>query len=142
MPRHIRRSWRSAGISKTSGCCPTKTGSGWTPKGVASIVDALIEAEFDIEDIRAISQGYKLNAAIKGTPVKLKNRTLQHCDQRIMRWSVGNAKTETRGNAVLVTKAKSGSAKIDPLMALFNAVMLMSWNPVAGGAKAFEYTGM
>ncbi|MGK7663367.1 terminase TerL endonuclease subunit [Marinovum sp. E06] len=124
------------------GLLPDEDGIGMDPEGVASIVDALIEAEFDIEDIRAISQGYKLNAAIKGTPVKLKNRTLQHCDQRIMRWSVGNAKTETRGNAVLVTKAKSGSAKIDPLMALFNAVMLMSWNPVAGGAKAFEYTGM
>lgn len=121
---------------------PEENGIGMDPEGVASIVDALIDADFEIEDIQAISQGYKLNAAIKGTPVKLKNKTLVHCDQRLMRWCVGNAKTETRGNAVLVTKARSGSAKIDPLMALFNAVMLMSWNPVAGKAKAFEYTGM
>lgn len=117
---------------------PEQDGIGMDPEGVAAIVDALIEAGFAIEDIRAISQGYKLNAAIKGTPVKLKNKTLVHCDQGLMRWCVGNAKTETRGNAVLVTKAKSGSAKIDPLMALFNAVQLMSWNPVASAGGAIS----
>ena len=116
-----------------AGLLPEDGGIGMDPEGVAAIVDALIEARFSIEDIRAISQGYKLNAAIKGTPGKLKNGTFRHCGQRIMTWCVGNAKTEARGNAVIVTKAQSGSAKIDPLMALFDSVMLMSWNPVASG---------
>ncbi|WP_370286963.1 terminase large subunit [Pseudooceanicola nanhaiensis] len=116
-----------------AGLLPEDGGIGMDPEGVAAIVDALIEAGFSIEDIRAISQGYKLNAAIKGTPGKLKNGTFRHCGQRIMTWCVGNAKTEARGNAVIVTKAQSGSAKIDPLMALFDSVMLMSWNPVASG---------
>lgn len=115
---------------RAAGLLPEQDGIGMDPEGVAAIIDALMEAGFRIEDIRSISQGYKLNAAIKGAPVKLKNGTLVHCGQPMMRWCVGNAKTEARGNAVIVTKAQSGSAKIDPLMAMFNAVMLMSWNPV------------
>ncbi|ETX26494.1 terminase large subunit [Roseivivax isoporae] len=121
---------------RAAGLLPAEDGIGLDPEGIAAIVDALIEAGFAIEDIRAISQGYKLNAAIKGTPGKLKNGTFRHCGQRIMTWSVGNARTEARGNAVIVTKAQSGSAKIDPLMALFNSVMLMSWNPVASNGGA------
>lgn len=120
-------------VLREVGILPKEDGIGMDPEGVGEIVDALINAGFKIEDIRSISQGYKLNAAIKTAPVKLKNGTMVHCGQRLMTWCVGNAKTEARGNAVIVTKAQSGSAKIDPLMALFNAVMLMSWHPEAAG---------
>lgn len=121
---------------RDAGLLPEQDGIGMDPEGVGSIIDALIEEGFEIDDIRSISQGYKLNAAIKGAPVKLKSGSLVHCGQQLMRWCVGNAKVETRGNAVIVTKARSGSAKIDPLMALFDAVMLMNWNPVAGGGPS------
>jgi phage terminase large subunit-like protein len=46
-----------------------------------------------------------------------------------MAWSVSNAKVEPRANSMLITKQASGTAKIDPLMALFNAVSLLSLNP-------------
>lgn len=112
-----------------AGLLPDDNAIGLDPEGVAAIVDALIAEEITDAQMAAISQGYKLNSAIKGAPRKLKNGTLVHCGQPLMRWCVGNAKTEMRGNAQVVTKAISGAGKIDPLMGLFNAVMLMSANP-------------
>jgi phage terminase large subunit-like protein len=46
-----------------------------------------------------------------------------------MAWCVGNAKVEQRANSILITKQASGTAKIDPLAATFNARDLMSLDP-------------
>ena len=46
-----------------------------------------------------------------------------------MAWAVSNARVEPKGNAIVITKQASGTAKIDPLMAAFNAVAWMSANP-------------
>jgi phage terminase large subunit-like protein len=54
-----------------------------------------------------------------------------HGGRPMMAWCVGNAKVEPSGNAILITKQASGTAKIDPLMALFNAVSLMRFFPEA-----------
>ena len=54
-----------------------------------------------------------------------------HGGSPLMAWSISNAKTEMKGNALSITKQTSGSGKIDPLMALFNAVALMALNPPA-----------
>jgi len=47
----------------------------------------------------------------------------------LISWVVANARVEPQGNAIIITKQASGSAKIDPLMAAFNAIALMSTNP-------------
>lgn len=112
-----------------AGLLPRQGGVGLDPEGVAAIVDALQLAGVPHETLASVTQGYKLNGAIKGTERKLFDGSLIHGGQPLMSWCVGNAKTEPRGNAVIVTKAVSGAGKIDPLMAAFNAVYLMSLNP-------------
>jgi len=99
---------------------------GVDPVGVASIVDALEAAGIDRERIVGIPQGWRLAGAIKAVERRLAQKTLKHNGTSLMSWCVGNAKVETRGNAIMVTKQISGTAKIDPLCALFDAAALMS----------------
>lgn len=105
---------------------------GCDPAGLGGIVDALAEAGLPEEKLIGVSQGWKLTGAIKTAERKLAEGVLVHGGQPLMAWCVGNAKVEPRGNAVIITKQAAGSAKIDPLMGLFNAVTLMSLNPVTG----------
>lgn len=106
---------------------------GMDPVGIGAIVDALTAEKLgntdDYTRIVGVSQGYKLMGASKTTERKLVDGTLRHCGQPLMSWCVSNARIESRGNATLVTKQASGTGKIDPLMALFDAVALMSMNP-------------
>jgi len=64
---------------------------------------------------------------------KLAGGTFIHGGSRLMAWCVGNAKVVPVGNAISITKQASGFAKIDPLMAIFDAASLMAMNPQAGG---------
>ncbi|MBA1200462.1 terminase large subunit [Pseudomonas capeferrum] len=110
---------------------------GVDPVGIGAIYDAMIEREIPPEKIVAISQGWKLGGAIKTAERKLAEGGLKHGGQPMMAWCVGNAKVEPRANSILITKQASGSAKIDPLMALFNAVTLISLNPESRGNDDF-----
>jgi phage terminase large subunit-like protein len=104
---------------------------GIDPSGVGSILDALTEVEIPAESVVGISQGWRLGGSIKTTERKLAEGVLIHAGQPMMAWCVGNARVEPKGNAILITKQASGKGKIDPLMALFNAVSLMALNPEA-----------
>ncbi|WP_121062200.1 terminase large subunit [Chachezhania antarctica] len=121
-----------------AGLLPERGGVGLDPEGVAAIVDGLELAGIPSDALASVSQGYKLNGAIKGTERKLFDGSLVHGGQPLMSWCVGNAKTEPRGNAVIVTKAVSGAGKIDPLMSTFNAVYLMSLNPAASKRRSLS----
>lgn len=105
--------------------------------GIGAIVDALVEIGIPMERIVAISQGWKMAGSIKTTERKLAEGALHHGDAPLMAWCVGNAKVEPKGNAVAITKQAAGWAKIDPLMALFNAVALLSLNPQPAGGPGF-----
>jgi phage terminase large subunit-like protein len=121
------------------GLLPPEKAIGVDAVGIGDIFDELTTEERGITtaQIIGISQGWKLNGAIKTAERKLAGGEMVHCGSRLMAWCVGNARTVASGNAIGITKQASGSAKIDPLMATFNAVSLMSLNPA--GQSIDEY---
>jgi phage terminase large subunit-like protein len=118
---------------RDAGLFPETQAVGLDPVGVASIIDELSENGFTQEQLAPIGQGYKLSSAVKGSARKLAARTMRHSGTALMQWCVGNAKMEPRGTSAVAIVKASASAKIDPLAAMFNAVMLMSYNPEAVG---------
>ncbi|EMZ5725017.1 TPA: terminase large subunit [Pseudomonas aeruginosa] len=108
---------------------------GCDPVGLGAILDKLEERGIPNDKIVGISQGWKLGGAIKTAERWLAEGSFAPATQPMMAWCVGNARVEPRANSILITKQASGSAKIDPLMALFNAVTLMALNPPAATKK-------
>jgi phage terminase large subunit-like protein len=97
--------------------------------GIGQTIDEIVARGISHDRILAIPQGFRLNGAIKTVERKLAEGTFHHAGSNMMTWCVGNAEVEVKGNAILITKKASGTAKIDPLMATFNAVALMAMNP-------------
>jgi phage terminase large subunit-like protein len=102
---------------------------GVDPAGIGAILDELVSAGIEQDKVIGISQGWKLGGAIKTAERKLAEGGLIHASQPLMNWCCGNARIEPRANSIMITKQQSGTAKIDPLMALFNAVTLLATNP-------------
>ncbi|MDR5833348.1 terminase large subunit [Caballeronia sp. LZ034LL] len=131
---------------------------GADPAGIGSVLDALAEVGIPEDKVIGISQGWKLSGAIKTAERRLAvagsrgsngddvgpDGVLLHGGQPLMAWCVGNARVVPVGNAVNITKQASGTGKIDPLMALFNAVTLMALNPTAlhGGSVYDQGVGV
>ncbi|WP_198385291.1 terminase large subunit [Burkholderia ubonensis] len=127
---------------------------GADPAGIGGILDALVEVKIPEDSIVGISQGWKLAGAIKTAERRIAAASgrrvdaepvegaLIHGGTRMMNWCVGNARVVPVGNAINITKQVSGSAKIDPLMALFDAVSLMMTNPAARGKSVYEKRGI
>jgi phage terminase large subunit-like protein len=114
-----------------SGLLPAKDAVGVDPNNAAAVFEALADAGIAPEQIRRLLQGPALAPAMYGLELKLDDGTFWHAGQLLMAWVMGNAKVEPRGNHLMITKQISGRAKIDPLIALFEAAILMSWNPAA-----------
>ncbi len=68
--------------------------------------------------------GYILTAELK-----IARRDLLHANQPILNWSMSNSRTVVKGSGVMLSKGESGVGKIDPVIAMLNAVALMSENP-------------
>lgn len=114
--------------------------------GIGAIVDEIEngdesgEGKIEHDRIVGIPQGWRLNGAIKTLERKVAEKSAIHGGQPLMAWCVGNARVEPRGNAISITKQASGTGKIDPLMATFNAVALMAMNPEARNVRSVYET--
>lgn len=112
------------------------------PAGLGEMIEALAEIGVTQEAglLVGAPQGYAMMNAIKTAERKLANGTLRHDGSRLMAWCVGNLKIEPTATAIRATKQNAGDAKIDPVMALFDAVTVMIRNPEV--ARAPEYQMM
>lgn len=102
---------------------------GLDPLGLGGLLDGLLAVGIPQEQMIAVAQGYKLAGYIQTTERKLAEGNLYHAGQDLMTWCAGNARIVMKGNGMMISKQESGTAKIDPLIATFNAVALMSLNP-------------
>ena len=102
---------------------------GLDPLGLGGLLDGLLDAGIPEDKLIAVQQGFRLMGYILTTERKLAEGNLYHAGQGLMTWCVGNARAVVKGNGMMISKQESGVGKIDPLIATFNAVALMSMNP-------------
>lgn len=110
------------------------------PAGLGEMIEALAEIEVMQENGLLIGapQGWAMMNAIKTAERKLANGTLRHAGSSLMSWCVGNLKIEPTATGIRATKQNAGDAKIDPVMALFDAVTVMSRNPEAPKKPSYQ----
>jgi phage terminase large subunit-like protein len=128
---------------RDSGKMPEVGGIGVDAWGMGPLVDALVAAGFDPGDAVAkragqivpIRQGVGLTGTIKTAEFKLGDRMLRHDGSALMAWCVSNARSELRGSNLYISKEAAGSSKIDPLIAMLNAVQLLETGPEAVGGE-------
>jgi phage terminase large subunit-like protein len=101
------------------------------PAGLGEFIEALRAVKITQEGDQVIGapQGYAMMNAIKTAERKVENGTLKHAPNKLMDWCVGNVKIEPTATAIRATKQNAGDAKIDPWMALMDAVTVMVRSP-------------
>ncbi|RUM98088.1 terminase large subunit [Pseudaminobacter arsenicus] len=127
---------------RDAGLLPEKNAVGFDPNNIAAFVDALALQKIDGFMLHRLRQGPALSPALWGLEHKLSDNTISHDGSAMMSWSVGNVKIEVKGNGNMATKQAAGRTKIDPVIAMLCAAILMSWNPEAFGNSVYRERGL
>ncbi|HBF32658.1 terminase large subunit [Rhizobium sp.] len=109
------------------------------------LVDELAKIGITQDDdmIIGVGQGIRMMNAIKTTERRLARGTFRVAVSTLMRWCASNLKIEATATAIRATKQNAGDAKIDPIMALFDAASIMITNPEAKQkASVYEERGL
>jgi len=114
------------------------------PAGLGEMIEALADIGVVQDDgcLMGIGQGGWLMPAIQTAERKLANGTLWHAGGSMMAWCVGNLKIERTATTIRATKQTAGVDKIDPAMALFDAVSMMMKMPKVKGNSVYETRGL
>lgn len=110
------------------------------PAGLGELIEELAEIDITPENNQLIGapQGYAMMNSIKTAERKVASGTFWHSKSAMMNWCVTNLKIEPTATAIRATKQTAGDAKIDPVMAMFDAVTVMSRNPEANNSGTIE----
>ena len=110
-------------------------GVGVDPMGLDEFIGVLKAHGITQENglLVGIPQGGGLMSAMKATERAVTRRDLRHCVSGLMDWAVSNLKIEALATTIRATKQNAGDAKIDPAMAMFDAVAIMAKNPQPAG---------
>lgn len=110
------------------------------PAGIGELVEALSEIGVtqDNKNLVASPQGFQLMNALKTTERKLARGLMFHDDSAMMQWCVDNVRIEPTATAIRATKMHAGEKKIDPIMAAFNAVTVMTRLPEPARKPTYE----
>jgi len=132
---------------RKAGLMPEHYGVAVDHYGMGVLTDALVKAGFDPGDddlkraghIALIRQRGGLSSAINAIGFKLGDGMFMHDGSPLMAWCVSNALVKYSGAYLFVDKETSGAGKIDPLVAMLNAVKVMENGPVAAGRAESPY---
>lgn len=122
---------------RDAGKLPEEGAIGLDPAGVTVLLDELANYGIVSPMTAPVKQGYALSGSIFGIERKLADKTFMHSGSELMNWCVGNASAEMRSSNIYIDK-RTASAKIDPLVATFNAAAMMSRNPEAKRTRKFQ----
>lgn len=111
------------------------------PAGLGEFVDAMASIDVTQENklLAGVGQGFRMMNALKTAERHLARGLLWHGGSGLMSWCVGNIKIEPTATAIRATKQNAGDAKIDPAMAMFDAIDIMTTNPEP--VRKFIYSG-
>lgn len=110
------------------------------PAGLGELVEELKKIDITVEGevkLIGVAQGYALMNAIKTSERKLKNGTLWMGSSGLGVWCAGNLKIEPTATAIRASKQNVGDAKIDDIMALFDAVSIMVKDPAPPAGRSY-----
>lgn len=118
-------------------------GVGVDQMGLEEFVGALKAIDVTEENglLIGIKQGGALMSTIKATERAVVSGQLKCCPSGLMDWAVSNLKIEALATTIRATKQNAGDAKIDPALAMFDAMAVMVTNPQPANNNSYLNTG-